>query len=107
MDAEMIERLERIEAGQGRIEACLVRLLSREPAKEWYAVPETAALIGRSVDCVRKWCASGRMAARKRAGGRSEFGEWEVSREEIDRYRNHGLLPPRARPAGAATRWPA
>jgi len=84
--------------GQRRIEALVSALVESREGKAWYTLPEAARLVGRSAERVRKWCAEGRIEAAKDAGGRSEHGEWRISREALERYRSHGLLPPSGRP---------
>jgi hypothetical protein len=39
---------------------------------------------------VREWCRHGRVRAKKRVG----TDRWVISKEELDRLMNHGLLPP-------------
>ena len=61
--------------------------------KEWYTPAEVATLLGKAEWTVRAWCRDERVNAEKRAGGRGRTLEWIISREEIVRIRNHGLLP--------------
>ena len=63
------------------------------PAKDWYTVSELAGILGKAEFTVREWCRQGRVYASKRACGRGNSQEWIVSREEVDRIRNEGLLP--------------
>ena len=61
--------------------------------KECYSPAEMAELVGRKVYTVREWCRKERVIADKRKTGRGDAKEWEIRREEVERYMNHGLLP--------------
>jgi predicted transcriptional regulator len=81
----------------GRIERKLDELLRaahliRRANKPAFTTVEAAELLGKAPLTVRRWCQNGRLAARKRAG-RGNHDEWEIAREEIERYRAEGLLP--------------
>jgi hypothetical protein len=81
-----IDRLaDRMEAIERRLEAIQVGRLD----KEWYTTEEVAALMDRAPWTVREWARHGRMNARKRPG----TDRWVVSRQELDRLLNEGLLP--------------
>jgi len=62
-------------------------------AKKWYTPKEVARLLGKRPYTVREWCRLGRINARKRQVGRGAADGWEISADEIDRYKNHDLLP--------------
>ena len=66
-------------------------------SKSHYTPAEAAVLLGRRPYTVREWCRLQRIHATKRPTGRGDSFEWEISAEEIERIRNHGLLPPPAR----------
>lgn len=84
---EVRDRLARVEDA--------LRALAREAAvKEWYSTAEVAALVGRAEYTVREWCRQGRVRAAKGAHARGPHPEWRVGRDEVERVRNHGLLPP-------------
>ena len=101
--ASQESRFNELEAGQKRIENVLVNILaiatevrdrtkSQTHSKEWYTPAEVAELLDKKPYTVREWCRLQRINARKRPTGRGEADEWEVSADEIERYRNHGLL---------------
>lgn len=84
--AELLERL-------GRIESAVDTLVSQRTVKECYTTDEVAVLLGRRPFTVREWCRLGRIHAEKRDTGRGNTLEWSVSHDELERIRNHGLLP--------------
>ncbi len=71
----------------------LDRLQVEQPRQEWYSPNELARLIDRKPATIRGWCRSGRLTAHKRPLGRGDKLEWEISADELQRYREHGLLP--------------
>ena len=85
-DTGIAERLE-------RIEALVPQLAGREPTKEWYTTAEAAKHLGKRPFTVREWCRLGRVHAEKRVCGRGFDSEWMIAHEELERIRNHGLLP--------------
>ena len=85
-DQLILERLERIEE---KIDA----LDQQRPEKEYYSTAEVAEMLGKRPYTVREWCRLRRIDASKREVGRGDAEEWEISHEELARYRNHGLLP--------------
>jgi hypothetical protein len=88
--AEKIDHLaERIGSLEKRIEAVVVGRLD----KEWYTTEEVAVLMDRAPWTVRQWCLQGRVRAKKRSG----TDRWVVSRDEVERLMNEGLLKPARR----------
>lgn len=77
---------ERMEALEKRIEAVVIGRLD----KEWYTTEEVAVMLKRAPWTIRQHCLAGRIRARKRAG----TDRWLVSREELERVMNEGLLKP-------------
>jgi hypothetical protein len=77
----------------GRIESVLERLVQQRTVKDWYAVDEAAALLGKAEFTVREWCRLGRVRAQKRPCGRGRSREWMIAHEELLRIQNEGLLP--------------
>lgn len=95
---EMYEcKIEELKEGQNQIQSVILEireaLESRQPMKEAYTVAEVAELLGKRPYTVRQWCRLGRVNAKKRPVGRGDTREWEISAEEVERIKNHGLLP--------------
>ena len=88
----LIEYLLRIENRLERIESVL-ETQSLNIEKEWYSVSEAAELLKKATFTVREWCRLDRINARKRHSGRGLKSEWMISKTEIERISNHGLLP--------------
>ena len=93
----ILHRLESIEHQQAEILSVLRRVQlsveDRAPIKASYTPVEVADLLGKRPFTVREWCRNGRINATKRSTGRGDALEWEISHEELERIRNHGLLP--------------
>ena len=93
----ILEKLDRNEANLGQ----LLQPRSTAPnqlsptEKEWYTTEEAARILNRAPWTVRQWCRMKRVIARKRQCGRGLASEWIISRDELQRIRNEGLLPPR------------
>jgi hypothetical protein len=90
--------MQTVEEALSEIKGMLACLLQREQAKEWYTVAEVATVLGRADYTVRENCRQRRILARKKPCGRNKGGQWQVSRAELSRLLNEGLLPVR-RPA--------
>ncbi|QEG01546.1 Helix-turn-helix domain protein [Stieleria maiorica] len=85
-DGEVAMRLE-------RIERLLESLIEQKRTKEYYSTAEVAQILNRAEFTVREWCRHGRVWAEKRGTGRGLSKEWMISREELERIENEGLLP--------------
>ena len=90
--SDMAEILRRMEERLANIEAILATSSSRFE-KNWFTVAEVADLLGKRPFTIREWCRNGRVNAKKRECGRGRALEWILSREEIERIGNEGLLP--------------
>ena len=105
------DRLERLEAVLDGIAAILTRVQEQQDAttatltelrdfivtqrtiKDWYSPVEVGEILGKKQYTVREWCRLQRVKARKRPTGRGDADEWEISHDELERIKNHGLLP--------------
>ena len=85
--------LQRISEQLQRIEAALSELAGQRSTKESYSPSEVARVLGKKPYTVREWCRLKRINAIKRPYGRGASDEWEISYEELERIRAHGLLP--------------
>lgn len=89
--------LKRIEATLAEIITLLKTLLSQpqqaSSVKDAYTPIEVATILGKRPYTVREWCRLQRINATKRPVGRGAAEEWEIGHDEIERIRNHGLLP--------------
>ena len=106
-----LNRLERLEAVLDGIAAGLSQVQEQQRAmtttltdlrdfvvtertfKDWYSPVEVAEILGKKPYTVREWCRLQRVEARKRPTGRGDADEWEISHDELERIKNHGLLP--------------
>ena len=66
-------------------------VLGRKSSMKSYSAKEAARLIGKMHYTVREWCRLGRMRAVVRRSGDRTY--WEISHEELERYRRRGLRP--------------
>lgn len=69
-------------------------VVQQRTIKEWYSPEEVAEVLGKQPYTVREWCRFRRINARKRPTGRGDAKEWEISHNELERIKSHGLLPP-------------
>lgn len=92
---DIATRLNRIETVLASFHAMLTRLLERETARDWYTTEQFANLVDLAEFTVREHCRLGRLNAEKRRSGRGAYCSWTISHEELKRYQQHGLLPPR------------
>jgi hypothetical protein len=87
----LTQKIDRIDAW---IQAAEKSTIQASNAKDFFSVEEAAREVGKAEFTVRKWCREGRINAEKRECGRGVYGEWIISRGEIIRYKNEGLLTP-------------
>lgn len=74
--------------------ATLLELVaSQRTHKDFYTTEEVGEILDRDPYTVREWARFGRIRAQKRAGGWGRAKEWVISHDELERIRNHGLLP--------------
>ena len=87
--------LSRIEARLDKLTTLVqeVKVGAQPVKRDAYTPSEVAALLDKATYTVREWARLGRINARKRSVGRGTAWEWEISRQEIERIRDHGLLP--------------
>jgi hypothetical protein len=93
----LTEKLDQLDQRQVRLESVLTQirdlLLNERTIKDWYSPGEVAEILGKKPYTVREWCRLRRINSRKRPTGRGDSEEWEISHEELERIKAHGLLP--------------
>ncbi|MGL6076760.1 MAG: helix-turn-helix domain-containing protein [Fimbriiglobus sp.] len=92
MDA-LEDQLSRLQTRVAELEAVVARVALARPEQEWYSTSEAAEMLGRAEWTVREWCRLKRVNAGKRRCGRGAHCEWAISRTELIRIMNEGLLP--------------
>ena len=94
---DMVARLNQVQEHQGAMTNVLTELrdfvVTQRTVKDWYSPEEVAEILEKQPYTVREWCRYRRINARKRPTGRGDAKEWEISREELERIKSHGLLP--------------
>jgi len=94
---DLAARLDRLDAQLAKLSTIMDRVTelveSGATVQEWYSTIEAATLLGKAEFTVREWCRLGRVHAEKKQCGRGVAGEWRISRDELTRIRNEGLLP--------------
>ena len=94
---EMAARLVQVQGQQGVMATTLTELrdmvVQQRTIKKWYSPDEVAEILDKQPYTVREWCRYQRIHARKRPTGRGDAKEWEISHEELERIKSHGLLP--------------
>jgi excisionase family DNA binding protein len=87
-----------LEARLSGIEAMLAQIHEAVAAprvpREWYTVEEVAAMVNKTSYTVREWCREGRINAAKRPEKRGGAELWNISADEVARYKDEGLLAP-------------
>ena len=93
MNEEITQKLERIELLQQELVMMLGSLVGKQPEKEFYSTAEVAEILGKAEFTVREWARNGRVTASKKLTGFGRSKLWSISREELLRIQNEGLLP--------------
>jgi hypothetical protein len=91
--SEMQTKFDEILAMQVKFNEFLARLDGPRQARESYKVPEVAKMLGKGEYTVREWCRLGQINATKRSEGRGAARLWNISADEVARYKDKGLLP--------------
>jgi len=89
-ETALLERMERLEEKLDRLTQLIV---DQRTIKEWYTIDEAAKILGKAPFTVREWCRWGRIHAHKRETRVGRNATWGITHEELERIRNHGLLP--------------
>lgn len=92
---ELMDRLRALESSLSTIEENVATTPQAHDltAREFYSVPEFAAEVERGEYTVREWCRMARIHAEKCDSGRGDAKSWKIPAAELQRYRDHGLLP--------------
>ena len=88
----ILESIERLAGRMEKMESMLATLVQQKNVKDWYTTTEVATLMGKAEFTVREWCRNRRVNAEKRECGRGRSREWVISRDELKRIQNEGLL---------------
>lgn len=94
--ARLLERMRALEGSLTTIEESVAKQEAQPEAtlpREYYSVPEFAERVERGEYTVREWCRMARIHAEKCESGRGEAKSWKIPAAELQRYRDHGLLP--------------
>lgn len=94
--ANLLERLSALEKSLSTMHQQVAESSEKhEPTlnREYYSVGEFSELVGRGEYTVREWCRMARIHAEKCDSGRGEAKNWKIPAQELQRYRDHGLLP--------------
>jgi hypothetical protein len=91
----LLERLRALESSLTTIEQSVTHQSESAPSipRAYYATQEFGDLVGRSEYTVREWCRLARINAEKADSGRGDAKSWKIPVAELQRYRDHGLLP--------------
>ena len=94
---DMADRLTQLQEQQvamtGTLNEFRDLVVGQRTIKDWYSPEEVGDILGKQPYTVREWCRYQRIHARKRPTGRGDAKEWEISHEEVERIKSHGLLP--------------
>lgn len=94
---DIVSLLTLLSEGMRRLESQVSALRERpavpQAPRTFYSVAELAKLVGKAPFTVRQWCNMGQINAVKRIEKRGGSALWGIAAEELERYRNDGLLP--------------
>jgi hypothetical protein len=91
----LLDRLESLESAVTAVEDAVSssRATAPQEPRDYYSTQEFGDLVGRSEYTVREWCRLMRINAEKADSGRGDAKSWKIHVAELQRYRDHGLLP--------------
>jgi hypothetical protein len=93
-DDAILEFLVRIDQKVTQVQECVCALPGGAfTERTWLTTAEVAQILKRKPYTVREWCRLGRVNAEREKDGRGGYGAWRISREELLRIQNEGLLP--------------